>query len=335
MGLDRVVDVAEHGRRLSLDRGFLVVADVDREIGRVALDDIGSVMLSAYGTSCTTPLAVALAERGVPTAVCGKNHLPVAWTFPIVGHHAQTRIFAAQVDAKKPMNKRLWKYIVQAKISAQADALGAMGRERWALDRLVPLVQSGDPANVEGRAAAIYWPELFGQGFRRDRDASGINAVLNYGYTVLRAATARAIVCCGLHPSLSIQHRRDPMALADDLMEPFRPIVDCRVAALAGEERAQVTREVRTELVELLGGDVDRGLLQFVRSIAKAYVEGTCPTWRRRHVAADLLRFADDDHCREESGAAVAERPSESRLRTDPTVCLREEVPWSDDDDDA
>jgi CRISP-associated protein Cas1 len=335
MGVARVVDVTEHGRRVSLDRGFLVVADLDRELGRVPLDDIGSVMLSAYGTSCTTPLAVALAERGVPVAVCGQNHLPVAWMLPIVGHHAQTRIFAAQVDAKKPMNKRLWKYIVQAKIGAQADAIGATGQERWALDRLVPLVQSGDSANVEGRAAAIYWPTLFGPGFRRDREAPGVNAVLNYGYTVLRSAAARAIVSCGLHPSLSIQHRRDPMALADDLMEPFRPIVDCRVHTLACEGRAHVTREVRADLVELLGGDVDRGLLQFVRSIADAYVGGRCPTWRRGHVAADLLRPADRDDCREEGGPEIPERPSESRIRSVPAVCLREEVSWADDDDDA
>ena len=330
----RVVDVSEHGQRLSLDRGFLVVGGEDCEIGRVAIDDVGSVLLSAYGTSVTTPLVVALAERGAVIAYCGRNHLPVAWTLPVAGHHAQTRIMAAQVDAGRPLSKRLWRYIVQAKIGAQADALDVRGQSRVMLDGLIEKVRSGDVTNVEAWAAKVYWPALFGSDFKRDREADGVNAVLNYGYTVLRASAARACVASGLHPGVSIQHRRDPLALADDVMEPFRSIVDCRVAALADESRAQVTREVREDLVETLGGDVEIGLLRFVQSIASAYVTGECPVWRRNHVAPGALRPANDYGRDAQGGDPVPARTSTTRLREDPTVGLREEVSGPAEDDD-
>ena len=328
----RVVDVSEHGQRLSLDRGFLVVSGDGVELGRVPIGDVGAVLLSAYGTSCTTPLVVALAERGAIVAVCGRNHLPVAWTLPVAGHHAQTRIMAAQVDAGRPLNKRIWQHIVRTKLGAQGDVLSVRGLDRAPLDALAATVRSGDPANVEGRAAAAYWTALFGPAFRRDRDADGINAVLNYGYTVLRASAARACVASGLHPGVSVQHRRDPLALADDVMEPFRPLVDCRVAVMADERRAQVTREAREELVELLGGDVEIGLLRFVQSIASAYVTGH---WGGGDVALGAVRPANDDGRDQKGGDALSERPSTARIREDPVVGLCEEVSWPAEDDDG
>ncbi len=326
----RVVDVSEHGQRVSLDRGFLVVTGEDGELGRVAIDDVGAVLLSAYGTSVTTPLVVALAERGAVVAVCGRNHLPVAWTLPVAGHHAQTRIMAAQVAAGRPLNKRLWQYIVRAKLGAQGDVLAARGLSRVPIDASAKAVRSGDPSNVEGRAAAAYWLALFGPSFRRDREAEGVNAVLNYGYTVLRASAARACVASGLHPGISIQHRRDPLALADDVMEPFRPIVDVKVAALADERRAHVTREVREDLVELLGGDVELGLLRFVQSIAESYVTGKLVG----HVALGAVRPANDDGRDTQGGDTVPVRPSTARVREDSVVRLCEEVPGSAEDDD-
>ena len=335
MGLaTRVVDVSEHGQRISLDRGFLVVSDDSGERGRVPIDDVGALLLSAYGTSCTSPLVVALAERGALVVHCGRNHLPVAWTLPVSGHHAQARIMSAQVDSGRPLNKRLWRYIVQAKIGAQADALAMNGVGRAILDGLVGLVRSGDPANVEARAAHAYWPALFGADFRRDREADGVNAVLNYGYTVLRSSSARACVACGLHPGVSIRHRRDPLALADDVMEPFRPVVDCCVARLAAESRAQVTREVREELVELLG-DVEAGVLRFVRSIAEAYVSGVCPIWKRADVAPSPVRHTNDDGRQPQVGDATTARTSGPRLREDTVLGVHEEVSWFDCHDDS
>jgi CRISP-associated protein Cas1 len=295
----RVIEVSERGRHLSLFQGFVIVSEGSggKELGRVPLDDVGAVIFST-GASCTTPLVVALAERGAVVAMCGKNYLPIAWTLPIVGNYAQTRIVAAQVDASKPLNKRLWQHIVQAKVGSQSAVLKARGQSGAFLEALVDLVQSGDPTNIEARAAQSYWPSLFGEGFRRDREAGGINAVLNYGYTVLRASTARAIVAAGLHPSVSIRHRRDPMSLADDLMEPFRGVVDFHVAQLVDREgpALQVTRSVREGLVERASRTWQE-ILNFVRSIADAFVTGVCPKRGRFvfHVADGSVRFANND----------------------------------------
>jgi len=329
----RVVDVAEHGRRLSLEQGFLVVHDERRaELGRVPLDDVGAVLLHAQGTSCTTPLIAALAHRGAVLAVCDGHHLPVAWTLPVGDHSGQARTIAAQVDAPKPFTKRLWQYVVQAKIASQADVLAVCGKNRALLDGLVGLVRSGDPANVEARAAQAYWPTLFGAAFRRDREAPGINAALNYGYTVLRASVARAVVACGLHPSIGVKHRRDPLALVSDLMEPFRAVVDCRVAIMAVDGRADTSRRSREELVELLGGDIEAGVMRFARSIGDAYLTGVCPVWRRSDVAVGAVRSAGDDTRGSLVSVAVPERPSGPRLREASAVGVHAEVPWGGDD---
>lgn len=335
----RVVDITEHGRHLSLDRGFLVVTEDRAVIGRVPLDDVGAVVFSAYGGSYTNPLVVALATRGAVLVTCDKRHLPVAWTLPIAGQEAQTRIIAAQVDASKPLNKRLWQYVIRAKIRACADVLEVTSKERGVLDALVPMVDSGDTKNVEATAAQRYWPALFGPGFRRDREAEGVNSLLNYGYTVLRSAVARAVIASGLHPSVSIKHRRSPLALVDDLIEPFRAVVDCRVATMARDGRTSMTRDARVDLVDVLdlggqdGPSVVQGIEAFVRSIAKAYVDGVPPKEGGRRVAHGDVRPADDDGRAEEGGNEVQERPSGPRLRTAPVVDVHEEVPGDGGDD--
>lgn len=333
MTANRVVDVTEHGRHLSLDRGFLVVSSKEAEIGRVPLDDIGAVVLSAYGTSYTTPLVVALAERGAIIVTCGKNHLPIAWTLPVVGHHAQTRITAAQVAAREAFNNRLWQYLMQSKVGAQAVVLEETGRNPVVLEELIQHIHSGDPTNVEGRAAKIYWPALFGYGFQRDREAYGVNSALNYGYTVLRAATARAIVASGLHPSVSIRHRRDPLALADDIMESFRPVIDYKVFILASRGRVQVSRETREDLVELVGS-IQTGLLQLVQSIANSYVNEEPPKWRPScNVGHRFVRLANDNGCAEERGGVLSEESSTPWLRTNAALGIHAEMSWKEGDD--
>jgi CRISPR-associated protein Cas1 len=146
-----------------------------------------------------------------------------------VAHHAQTRRFAAQVRAPLPMRKRLWQQLIRAKIRAQAAALEELYGTDHGLAALVPKVRSGDPANVEARAARRYWAHLFDDHrFRRNPDNEDENLLLNYGYAVLRAIVGRAVCAAGLHPSIGLHHhnRSNPFCLADDLMEPFRPKVD-------------------------------------------------------------------------------------------------------------
>lgn len=233
--MQRIVDIATEGLRLSVHRGFLLVhGGQSEEVGRVPLDDIHAVLVHAHDTTWSASLVARLAERGAPIVFCAANHSPVAVTLPLDGHHAQGARMQAQCDASGPLKKQLWRRIVSAKITMQGSLLAARGVEAGAFPLLARRVKSGDPDNVEAQAARRYWPLLMGQDFRRNRDLPGSNALLNYGYAVMRATVARAVVAAGLHPTIGIQHsnRRNAFALADDLVEPFRPLVDGLAAAL-------------------------------------------------------------------------------------------------------
>jgi CRISPR-associated protein Cas1 len=248
--IGRVIEVAQDGRHLAADRGFLTVSADGGEVGRIPLDDIGVVIVNAHGVTYSNNLIVRLAERGAGVVVCGANHNPVAWLWPVVGHHDQANRIRAQIEASKPLNKRLWQALVRAKIRQQGAVLDALGKGGSGFRLLSDRVASGDPDNMEAQAARRYWPLLLGDAFRRDREAEGANALLNYGYTVLRAATARAICGAGLHPSVGISHKNAGMCLADDLMEPFRPIVDLVVARLAAAGANTVDRNTKKALAE-------------------------------------------------------------------------------------
>jgi CRISPR-associated protein Cas1 len=184
--------------------------------------------------------------------------MPVSFIWPLGGHYAQGARMRAQWEASRPLHKQLWRRIVVAKIQNQAAVLAALGTRSLGLEALAGKVRSGDPDNVESQAARRYWPLLFGPDFRRDRSERGINAMLNYGYTVVRAATARALVAAGLHPTIGIHHRSrgNDMALADDLVEPFRPFVDACVKRLIEMGENSVSVEAKRALANLLALDV-------------------------------------------------------------------------------
>ena len=184
-----------------------------------------------------------------------------------------------------PLRKRLWQTLVKAKITQQENTLELLGVSAGNLGELVKRVRSGDPDNVEAQAARRYWPLLFGDSFRRERFGPMPNPLLNYGYTVLRAATARAIVSAGLHPSLGIHHhnRTNSMCLVDDLMEPFRPLVDYTVAGLVADNRQDMSSEVRRDLAAILTMDLitERGttplqtcLERAAQSLAQSFETG-------------------------------------------------------------
>lgn len=283
--IGRVIEVAEDGRHLSVKRGFMVVQQKGEELTRVPLDDIGVVVANAHGLTYSNNLLVALADKGAGMVICGRSHAPVAWLWPASGHHAQTARMHAQVAASRPLVKRLWQALVYAKVMQQAAILEIAGKRPGGVAALARKVRSGDPTNVEAQAARRYWPLLMGKDFRRDRDAGGVNALLNYGYTVLRAATARAVMAAGLHPSLGIHHRTrtDSMCLASDLMEPFRPIVDLAAARLAEAGYDAPTPETKGSMVGVLTADMEtaRGttplqtcLERLASSLANAYESG-------------------------------------------------------------
>ncbi|MEM9840961.1 MAG: type II CRISPR-associated endonuclease Cas1 [Pseudomonadota bacterium] len=259
--MDRIVDIATDGRHLSVDRGFLVVSEDREEVGRVALDEIAGVIVHAHGVSYSNNLLVRLANQGSLLVVCAQNHSPVSCLWPISGHHLQNARIRAQWNAGRPLQKRLWQQVVKNKISIQGAVIAANGHEATAFDHLARRVRSGDPDNIEAQAARRYWPMLMGREFTRDRMSSGTNALLNYGYTVLRALIGRAIVASGLHPTIGIFHhnQQNALALADDLMEPFRPFVDHAVKRLVRNGVEDVTPEAKASLAAITGFDVKIG----------------------------------------------------------------------------
>jgi CRISPR-associated protein Cas1 len=285
--MDRIVDIVTDGRRLSAQRGFLLIADSDGEVGRVPLDDIAAVVVHAHGVTWSTNLVCALAERGAPIVFCATNHSPVAVCMPLEGHHAQNAKLRAQWAAGRPLCKQLWRMLVIAKIRWQAATLETSGLDSSPFDLLARRVRSGDPDNIEAQVARRYWPLLMGAAFRRDRDMAGVNGLLNYGYTVMRAMCARAVVSAGLHPSIGVHHanRGNAFALADDLIEPFRALVDALTLRLIAHDINDVCPGAKRAYARLIAFDLSGP-------------SGTCPVSIAVNRAAQTLSRAF------ESGAA-------------------------------
>ena len=259
--IGRIVEVADDRRHLFVHRGFMVVQDTEgerKELGQIPLDDIAAVITNAHGLSYTNNLLVALAERGAPFVLCAANHNAVGMLLPIEGNFEQSKRIEHQIAATQPTHKRLWATVVRSKLEQQAAALEATGAPTAPLLALVAKVKSGDPENIEAQGARRYWSLLFGEGFKRDQNAGGLNGMLNYGYTVLRAATARAVIAAGLHPSIGLHHSNDTnaMRLVDDVMEPFRPVIDLKVWQLQRNHEFEVSPATKRALVRTLYDDM-------------------------------------------------------------------------------
>ncbi len=259
--MDQIIDIATNGRHLSRVRGFLKLSEDGSEIGRTPLDQIAGVIVHAHGTTWSTSLLTELAERGVPVVLCAANHVPKSVLLPLEGHHAQGARMRAQWQAKAPLIKQAWKQVVTAKVKMQASAIEATGGSPATLLMMIRKITSGDASNIEAQAARYYWPRIMGPKFRRDTAGGDENALLNYGYTVLRSAAARAVVAAGLHPTIGIFHsnRGNAFALADDLMEPFRPLVDCTVRSLVMARGCDVDTEAKEALARLIAIDLPLG----------------------------------------------------------------------------
>lgn len=247
----RILEIASPGCRLRLHRGFVVVDTPEGEAGRVPLADLEAVILNSPAATVSAALLGRLAAEDVPVVVTDHAHHPTGMLIGVDGHHVQAMRFDAQLGAGRPLRKQIWTRLVRAKIRQQEATLIAVGRERPRLGGLAGEVRSGDPDNIEAQAARIYWQALLGDGFRRGGHDGDANAKLNYGYTVLRATTARAVIAAGLHPTLGVhhQHQGNPMRLVDDLMEPFRPFIDLHVAR---RPEGDLDTDAKRGLVEVL-----------------------------------------------------------------------------------
>jgi CRISPR-associated protein Cas1 len=244
---------------LSLKNQQLVYAfkDTPNEKFTVPIEDVGVVLLENQQTNITLPLLNALAESEVQVVICNNKGMPSAMIQSMDSNNLQGETLRNQISCGEVLKKQLWKQVVEAKIKNQASLLNNIGEEGDILKPFYSNVRSGDVDNREGIAARIYFQHLFGDCFVRNRDEMGINALLNYGYSILRAATCRAIVSSGLLPAIGIHHhnRSNAYPLADDLMEPFRPFVDGVVYDLVTRGQMELTKEVKGELISVLYAD--------------------------------------------------------------------------------
>lgn len=236
----------------------------DESVITKPIEDLSVVVLDHRQITITQGLLEALLENNVAVITCDARSMPVGLLLPLYGHSTQNERFRSQLAASLPLRKQLWQQTIRAKIENQACVLGKMTEVEnrcmfvWASD-----VRSGDPDNLEARAAAYYWRNFFSKehpDFTREREGAAPNNLLNYGYAILRAVIARSLVCSGLLPTLGIHHhnRYNAYCLADDIMEPYRPYVDELVMRIIRNhaDYAVLTRELKAQLLTIPTLDV-------------------------------------------------------------------------------
>jgi CRISP-associated protein Cas1 len=237
--------------------------------GSIPLEDLGILIVDERDTTYSHSALCGLVEHGGALVICGRDHQPIGILAPVLTHTELLYRLHDQLAASKPTRKRLWAQLVSAKVRAQASNLDHQPAARAHLFNLARGVRSGDPENVESQAARVYWSAVFRnvpgcEGFRRvagDVAAPRPNNLLDYGYAVFRAALARALVGAGLLPALGLRHagRSNFFCLADDLIEPLRPIVDAAVRRLALQQRTGLDQPTKAELLILLSVTVELG----------------------------------------------------------------------------
>ena len=253
-----VIKLPEVEKAANLTEEFKKANEVTRPI-----EDIGVVVLDHRQITITQGALEALLENNCAVITCDSNHMPVGLLLPLVGNTTQNERFRDQLNASLPLKKQLWQQTMQYKIRNQAAVLSMCTdaetkcMQVWAND-----VRSGDPDNMEARAAVYYWKELFGHipGFIRARDGVAPNNLLNYGYAILRAVVARSLVASGMLPTLGIHHhnRYNAYCLADDVMEPYRPYVDRLVYDITEQYGVDIelSKDIKAELLSIPTLDV-------------------------------------------------------------------------------
>lgn len=270
----------------------------------IPVEDIGVVVLDNRQITITHGLLEALLENNCSVVTCDSRSMPVGLMLPLCGNTVQSERFRDQLDASVPLKKQLWQQTVKAKIDNQAAVLAACaGAETGCMRRWSADVRSGDPDNLEGRAAAYYWKSLFAgvpglSSFTRDRQGIPPNNLLNYGYAILRAVIARSLVSSGLLPTLGIHHhnRYNAYCLADDIMEPYRPLVDSLVFDIVneygGDTPEDITKELKMRLLGIpvtdvkIGGKRNPLMVAATQTTASLY---KCFTGEARRIAYPVM----------------------------------------------
>lgn len=276
--------------RLSYRNGQMIMEQEDT-YRTIPVEDLGIVMVEHPQTVLTVPLLNVLATNNVAVIFCDQQHMPSSLLLPLVGNSTQSQTYRLQLEATEPCKKQIWKQLITAKIRNQASVLTLFGKDGTVLKTYSQTVRSGDTDNREGAAARLYWQTLMGRSFVRAREGECPNSWLNYGYSILRAATARALLMSGLLPVLGVFHhnRDNPFPLADDIMEPYRPFVDEVVYRIFTRSKtASPSAEAipKTDLLNLMYADVSIGkethplqtALSLTTASVAAYLKGETTT---------------------------------------------------------
>jgi len=261
--IDRVIEIANPARLCVRDCQLVIAPEGGAEV-TTPLSELAVLLIAHPRVSLTQAVLSRIALEGGAVVTCDDKFLPASMMLPLQSHYVQGERFARQCEMPLPLRKRLWQTIVRAKIRAQGLLLQELQGSHGGLLPMAERVRSGDPGNLEAQAARLYWGQLFQpRRFRRGGEGPDQNRHLDYGYTVLRAATARALCAAGLHPSIGLRHhnRYDVFTLASDLMEPFRPLVDRRVHAWIQDHDPEGPFE-RDARAWLLGLFAERFLVQ-------------------------------------------------------------------------
>lgn len=255
--IKRIIEISQAKSHLSIRYGQLIIKQDGQEISSIPCEDIGILLVDHSGTTYTHCVFTELLKSGAAVVLCGGNHHPAGMLLPIEGNSTQTEKYRQQIEAKEPLKKQLWQQIIRAKIKHQAKLVGKDSSVYKSLMSLREQVRSGDPDNIEAQASRKFWPVfLQDERFYRDINGPAPNNLLNYGYTVVRAAIARAICSAGLLPSLGIHHRNkyNAFCLADDMLEPFRGFVEAKVRDIYKSEGVidEITQPIKARLLEVL-----------------------------------------------------------------------------------
>lgn len=254
----RNIKIDSHVKLSIKNQQLNIETDIARQI---PLEDINCIIIENQTVTVSAYLLQKMADMGITVYVCDEKHLPNAVLLSMVRHSRHFKILKYQIEAGKPLQKRLWQQIVVRKIRNQALCLAYLdldGSEE--LMKMCKEVQSGDRTHVEAKAAAFYFKSLYGLGFSRGNDHV-INSALNYGYAIVRGLIARSIVCYGLEPSIGVFHHSElnNFNLADDMIEPFRPLVDLYVAQNydIAEIDSDLTPERKRGIFGIINYDMD------------------------------------------------------------------------------
>lgn len=226
--IKRIVDISEQAY-IHLKHQQLLIDKDQETIAQIPIEDLGVLILQHSAIVITQRVIIACQQNNVVIVFCDDKHLPYSTILPIgEGNKLHQKILQQQINITEPVKKRLWQQIIKIKITNQAEVLQYFNKNNNYLLKQAKSVKSGDKNNTEAIVAQYYWKLLMGKDFVRDTNQKGVNALLNYGYSIIRAMIARAICGAGLHPALGLFHHNqyNSLCLADDLMEPFRPWVD-------------------------------------------------------------------------------------------------------------